>query len=517
MFDIVIRGGRVVDGSGSPWYRGDVGIEGERITAIGKLADVECPTTIDATGKIVCPGFIDTHVHGDLALLADPQHAAAIHQGVTTYINGQDGCGFAPASPETIRYMRDYTAGFTGDYPELECDWSSVDEYLQRFHRHTSVNVAYLIPNGTVRMEAMGLSDSRPTPDQLRIQQRLVREALEQGAVGLSTGLEYIPSLFADTDEIAALCETVAEYDGVYVTHVRANGGTTMSEAVDEVFEIGRKSGCNLHISHFNTGDQMLARVDRRRAEGYDITFDTYPYRAGMTFLAMPALPVSIQQDGPKKTLERLQDSAVRRQVADWWARRQYGSENIMIAHAGAEEHRDLEGMRLTDAAEARGLPVAELICRLLIDSRLQASAVVFQPDRSEADVIACMTHPVQMGSSDGIFTGRFTHPRGWGSFASFVGPYVRDHKAWSLEEAVRHLTDHPARRYRLPDRGLVRRGMVADLVVFDPDRVAPGSTYEAPREPALGVEHVFVAGAHTLADGVHTGVTNGQALRRVV
>jgi N-acyl-D-amino-acid deacylase len=233
MFDLIFTGGKIYDGSGGPWFLGDVGIRGDRIAAIGNLSKAEAARRIDITDRILCPGFIDTHVHGDLAVLADPKHPPAIHQGVTTYVIGQDGCGFAPASPATIDYMRNYTAGFTGRFPELSCDWKSLDEYLKRFDDQVSLNVAYLVPNGTVRMEVMGLETRVPTPKEIAAMQKLVRTGMEQGAVGLSTGLDYIPSKYADRDEIAALCEVIADYDGVYVSHVRAGGGPRWHEALD--------------------------------------------------------------------------------------------------------------------------------------------------------------------------------------------------------------------------------------------------------------------------------------------
>lgn len=516
MFDVILANGKVVDGSGNPWYKADVGLQGERIAAIGNLSAADCKRRVDVDGKVVCPGFIDTHVHGDLALLADPEHHNAIYQGVTTYINGQDGCGFAPASPATIDFMRRYTAGFTGFYPELDYNWSSVDEYLSRFDRRCSLNVAYLIPNGTVRMEVMGLEERPPTRDEIAQMQRLVREGLEQGAVGLSTGLDYIPSLYAETEEISALCEMLTPVDGVYVTHYRSHGGAKTHEAIDEVYAIGRASGCLLHISHFNVpAEEYLPRIDKGRAEGFDITFDTYPYLAGMTFLAMFTLPGWVQVGGVDATLSRLEDPDVRRQINEWLAQPRFAFDKVVFAHIAAEEYRELEGLDMATAAEKTGLPMGDMVCNLLHASKLNVSTVVFMGGRTEDDVAAVMTHPCHMSGSDGIFTGSRTHPRGWGTFARFLGYWVREKKAWTLEEAVRHLTYHPARRYRLPDRGLVKTGMIADLVVFDAEAIADVATYEEPRQLAVGVEHVLVGGQFTLENGRHTGVTNGRGLCR--
>lgn len=516
MFDLILTGGRVVDGSGSPWFLADVGIRGERIEAVGNLANAETKRRLDVADRIVAPGFIDTHVHGDLALLADPTHPPAVHQGVTTYIIGQDGCGMAPASAATIAYMRQYTAGFTGSFPRLDCRWRSLDEYLAHFHRKTSINVAYLVPNGTVRMEAMGLATRPPTGDEIEAMKRLVREAMDQGAVGLSTGLDYIPSKYAAAEEIAELAREVAKRDGVYVSHVRAQGGPKWHEALDELASICQSSGCMGHVSHFNVrAERYLPRIDAMRRLGIDVTFDTYPYLAGMTILAMIVLPDWVQEGGVGATLDRLGDKRVRAAVADFIRGRAFASDNIRLAGIACERFADLEGLTLTEACGRTEMDFGELACELLFESKLAASAVIFDGKRTERDLIACMRHPAQMGSSDGIFTGTMPHPRGHGAFARFLGEYVRKRGAWTVEEAVRHLTHHPARRYRLPDRGLVGRGMVADLVVFDPESFEDRASYASPKELAVGMDHVLVGGQLTLENGKHTGVTNGQALRR--
>lgn len=518
MFEVLLRGGRIVDGSGGPWYRGDVGIEKDRITAIGCLRDAAARVELDVTGRLVCPGFVDTHVHGDLAVLADPQQLHALRQGVTTYIVGQDGCGFAPASPRSGEYMRQYTAGFSGLYPSLPSHWPTVDEYLHAVHRRTAVNVACLIPNGTVRLEAMALQERPPTREELRRMLHLVRTGMEQGAVGLSTGLDYIPSLYADTAEIAELCKAIAPYDGVYVSHVRAHRGTKMAEAIDEVFAIARQAGCAAHISHFNVrAEEHLWRVDSGRAEGLEITFDTYPYLAGMTILAMVALPDWAQAGGVEPTLVRLADPEVRRAIVDWHQTPKHPPDAIFLAGIAAEEDQNLEGLSLKAAAERRGTSVGELVCDLLLASRLAIAVVAFDRRRTDADLVACMRHSCQMGCSDGIYFGSRPHPRGYGAFAKFVGEFVRDKQAWTIEEAIRHLAYHPCRRFRLPHRGLVAVGQVADLVVLDPMRVADRATYEDPKELAVGVEHVLVAGKLALRNEQPTGILNGHGLRRSV
>ena len=312
MFDLLITGGRIVDGSGCPWFHGDVGVRGDRIAALGRLSHAEAALRIDAGGCVVAPGFIDAHVHGDLMLLADPHHEPAIRQGVTTYILGQDGVAMAPAASATLAYMRQYTAGFSGN-PELTERWSNVADYLACFDNRCALNVAYLIPNGNVRMEVMGLTDRPSLPAEREAMGRLVRAGMEQGAVGLSSGLDYIPSRYADTDELVALCKHLAPFDGVYVTHMRRYDPEGVLGSMDEVFRIGREAGVPVHISHFNSrAELVLPKIDAGRTDDIDVTFDLYCYLAGSTILGMAVIPPEIQEGGVAATLARLRDPTIR-------------------------------------------------------------------------------------------------------------------------------------------------------------------------------------------------------------
>src|SRR5262245_35037797 len=312
MFDILLTGGRVIDGTGLPAYRADLGLTGDRITAIGPLTKAEAKTEIDVAGKVVAPGFIDAHVHGDLRLFEDPLHEPAIRQGVTTYVLGQDGVAMAPGSPATVDYMRRYTAGFSGLY-EPSQPWHSLGDYLDRLNRRCALNVACLVPNGNVRMEVMGLETRPPAADELKRMRRLVREAMEQGAVGLSSGLDYIPSRYAETAELSALCEEIAPFGGVYVTHMRRYDPDGVLGSMDEVFRIGQEAGCAVHISHFNSrADLVLPHFDAATQRGLDATYDLYCYLAGSTILGMIALPPWVQEGGIDATMARLKDPAVR-------------------------------------------------------------------------------------------------------------------------------------------------------------------------------------------------------------
>ncbi len=515
MFDLLITGGRVVDGSGLPWFRADVAVQGDRIAAVGTFAHAEARQRIDAAGKVVAPGFIDAHVHGDLMLLADPLHEPAIRQGVTTYLLGQDGVAMAPASPATLDYMRHYTAGFGGN-PPLEQRWASVAEYLACFDRRVALNVAYLIPNGNVRLEVMGLATRPPTGDELRQMGRLVREGMEQGAVGLSSGLDYIPSRYAGTEELIALCREMAPSGGVYVTHMRRYDPEGLLGSMDEVYRIGREAGVAVHISHFNCqAEHGLPKIDAGRADGIDVTYDLYCYLAGSSILGMVALPPEVQEGGVGPTVARLRDPAVRGRLRDWFAAPRVPAEIIRLSYVAAPEYRQHEGQALDRAAAAAGQDVADFVCDLLVASNLAVGCVVPQRHRTQADVTQLIKHPAMMAGSDGIFTGGFPHPRGWGCFARYLGHHVRGDHTWTLEQAVQHLAAHAARRFGLRDRGLLRPGMAADVVVFDPDAIADLATYEDGRRPAVGVEHVLVNGELVLHDGRRTSALPGKALRR--
>ena len=517
-FDLILKGGRVIDGSGAPPFRADVGVLGETVSAVGNLSAATAPTVLDVADHYVTPGFIDAHVHGDLMLLADPVHRAALKQGVTTYIIGQDGCSFAPGSRETIDSMRRYTAGFNGNPAEIPTDWDGIPEYLAKFDRTTTCNVAYLIPNGNVRIEVMGHEDRPATDEEIRAMQRLVRVAMEAGAVGLSTGLDYIPSNYADAREIAALCEAIVPDDGVYVTHMRAYGKRA-AVGMEEVYEICRRSGVACHVSHYNgPADLLLPLVDRGLAMGIDLTYDTYPYLAGSTILGMVALPGWVQAGGVDETLERLGDPAVQGRLrAEWFGGElPYPLDQMHLAAVAHPDWRWAEGKTVALAAEEAKQSRGDFVVDILRASGMAVGVVAFRSgDRTDEDVRAILRHPAHMAGSDGIFCGGHPHPRGWGAFARYLGRHTRELGDYTWAEAVTHLSGHAARRYRLTDRGMVRPGFAADLAIFDPAEIADRSTYADGRREAVGMAHVLVNGQLVLKDGEPTGVTPGRALRR--
>jgi N-acyl-D-amino-acid deacylase len=515
VFDVLITGGRVIDGTGLPAYHTDVAVEAGRVAAVGRLAGAEARTRLDAAGKVVAPGFVDAHVHGDLCLLDDPLHEPAIRQGVTTYVLGQDGVAMAPGSPATVAYMRRYTAGFSGVH-EAPTRWSSVAEFLDTFDRRCALNVACLVPNGNVRMEALGLETRPPHPDELRHMRRLVREAMEQGAVGLSSGLDYIPSRYAETAELAELCEEIAPFGGVYVTHMRRYDPAGVLGSLDEVFTIGERAGCAVHVSHFNSrADLVLPAFDAAARRGLDATYDLYCYLAGSSILGMAALPAWVQEGGPEPTLARLRDPEVRARLRGETGLPRVPREMIRLSYVAAPEYRSFEGSTLAEAAKQAGRDVSDLVCDLLLASDLAVGCVFPHRERGEEDVRALTRHPAMMAGSDGIYAGSRPHPRGCGCFARYLGPYVREAGVWTLEQAVQHLSAHAARRFGLKDRGLLREGFAADVVVFDPATVGDRSTFDDGRALAVGVEHVLVNGELVLQAGKRTPALPGRALRR--
>ncbi|HEY1190282.1 MAG TPA: D-aminoacylase [Gemmata sp.] len=516
MLDYLIRNGRVVDGSGLPWFTADVGITGDRITAVGRLGNASAKHTLDAKGKVVCPGFVDAHVHGDLPLLADPLHEQGVRQGVTTHVIGQDGVAFAPASPDTMAYMRRYTAGFNGNFPTPGRDWRSVLKFLAQFNEQSSINACTLIPNGNVRMEVMGLDPRRPHPAELAKMQAIVREGMEQGAVGLSSGLDYVPSIYADEDELTALCEAIAPYGGVYVTHMRGYNPAKAPTALQEVFNIGKRAGCAVHVSHFNClADQTVPLLDAARANGVDVTFDLYCYLYGSTIVAMLTLPPETLEGGVEAAVERLKQPVVRKKLEAAFANPRFPIETICLASLSSDQYRHLEGKTLPEAARTCGQSVLDFTCDLLIATDLAAGCVIRHfAERQEGDILKLMRHPLMMAGSDGIYVGGKPHPRGTGCFARYLGHHVRNGD-WTLEEAVMKCSHHAARRFGLKDRGLIREGLAADVVVFDPDRIADRSTYADGRALAVGVEHVFVNGVPVLLGGARTPARPGRGLKR--
>jgi N-acyl-D-amino-acid deacylase len=527
MFDVVIRGGMVLDGTGAPAFRADVGVSGDRIAAVGPLPGAGAMTEIDATGRYVLPGFIDAHVHADAAVFEPAVQLAALRQGVTTLLLGQDGLSFAPAGPATIGYVTRYFAPVNGTHPALGGGPVSVAGLLAGYDRRVPVNTAYLIPHGTIRYEVMGPARRAPSDDELAAMLAMVERGLADGAAGLSTGLEYAPGSYAAEAELAALCAPVAWAGLPYVTHMRGYSASA-ARAMAEVVEIARRSGAAAHVSHYHgQAEQLITLVDEARGDGTDLTFDSYPYVRASTTLAMVTLPGWLPDADFDATLSALADPAMARRLdEEWSARRGDLWPRITLSHVPAAGLRWAEGMGLPEAARQAGREPAAFCRDVLLATRLEAGCVLGFPPQvtgeaedpgaaAERSMRALLRHPAQMAGSDGIYIGGHPHPRGWGAFARLLGRHVRDLGDWTWEQAAVHLAGHPARRFRLTDRGLLRQGQGADIVVVDPAAVADQATYQNPRELALGVDHVLVNGVVVLSGGGLTrAAPPGRALR---
>jgi N-acyl-D-amino-acid deacylase len=518
MFDVLLFGGWVVDGSGAPPWRADVAVTGNRIAAVGRLGAAESKLKLDVSGKYVFPGFVDTHVHADLLFKHRHVQEAALRQGVTTLIVGQDGLSCAPAPPATAAYASEYFAAVNGvPGPGPTPGYASIAEALKDADRTSGVNIAWLVPAGTVRHQIVGDDNRMPTSDELHAMKSLVAKAIEDGAVGLSTGLDYLPGRYADAAEISALCGPVAEAGAVYVSHMRGYDVDAW-RGVAELREIAERAGVAVHISHYFGPATMLRRlICDARASGVDVTFDSYPYLRGATILAMAALPADVQQGGTQQTLTRLADRNVRRELNQRWfpSVADRLSDNT-LSFVAAESLSWAEGMSLADAAARAGSELGDFVCDLLLRSRLAVGCVRGQrPTNGDEDVRDLLKHEGHMGGSDGIFVGSAPHPRAWGTFARYLGRHVRELGDWTWGEAALHLAGHPARRFGLHDRGHVRRGAVADLAVVDPDVVIDQATFDDPRRPAAGISEVLVAGTLALHDGELTGATPGCGIPR--
>ncbi|GLF94364.1 N-acyl-D-amino-acid deacylase family protein [Streptomyces yaizuensis] len=531
--DLVIRDARVIDGGGGASYRADVGLDGGRIAAIRREGDPALPgaRTLDASGLALSPGFIDMHAHSDLALLRDPAHEAKAAQGVTLEVLGQDGLSYAPVDDRTLEGVRRAINGWNGGGPgddSVDFDWRTVGEYLDRLDRGIAVNAAYLIPQGTVRMYAVGWDDRPATDTELTRMKQLVAEGLEQGAVGMSSGLTYTPGMYAKDAELTELCRVVAAYDGYYCPHHRSYGAGAL-EAYEEMVRLTRDAGCALHLAHatmnfgVNKGraGDLLTLLDGALADGADISLDTYPYTPGSTTL-VAVLPSWAAEGGPDALLARLADDTtaerIRHHLEEIGSDGCHGVamewETIEISGVSEPSLAGYVGKTIEQSARERGESPWTTARRLLIEDRL--GSTILQHVGHEENVRQIMRHRVHTGGSDGILQGAKPHPRAYGTFPHYLGRYARELGILSLEETVAHLTSRPAARLRLPDRGLVREGYRADLVLFDPETVAAGSTFEAPRTLPTGIPHVLIDGRFVIEDGVRTDVLAGRSVRRV-
>ena len=527
MFDLVLRNGTVFDGTGADGIRADVGIAGEYLREVGSLADAPAHRVLDCTGLYVTPGFIDMHTHSDLDLLVEPQASAKIRMGVTLELLGQDGISVAPIKAEHIPQVKTQLAGLLGDHA-LEWRWRRVGEYLRLLHRRTAVNVAYLVPHGALRWWVMGF-DARPaTPAERDAMCGLLRESIQEGAVGTSTGLIYPPCVYADWTELVALATTTARAGGFWVVHIR-NEADRCLESLREMLDLGRTSGCPIHISHFKVigrdnfskAEEQVALIEQAIRAGLEVTVDQYPYTAGCTVLGA-CLPPWAHGGGPSETLGRLTDPAERarmREEMEGPSRGTWSStvgtatyDGIVIATVVTAANQDAVGKSVAQWARLRGKEPADALFDLLLDEGLKVTMIVHS--QSEAVVERYLRLPFQTFSTDGI-RGTKPHPRLHGTFPRALGRYVRERGCTSWADAIRRMTGAPARRLRLTDQGLIRAGGRASIVAFDPERIIDRATYEDPIRDPEGIRYVLVNGQIALEGGVETKVLAGRVCSR--
>ncbi|MCS0789831.1 D-aminoacylase [Cytobacillus firmus] len=525
MFDLIIKNGRIYDGTENPWTKSDIGIKDGIISKIGDLKNESAKRVIDAEKMAVTPGFIDTHVHSDLLCTKPEIHKIKVLQGVTTELFGQDGISVAPVSEQTKPLWQKQLKGLNGDIGDWP--WNTIEEYLE-FLDNSKIagNATYLVPHGAVRTLVMGFDGRRATEEEMEKMRDLVEEGMKQGAVGLSSGLVYPPNVFSCKEELIEICKGAAKYDGCFVVHIRNESNKSL-EALDEVIDVARQSGVRLHVSHFKVAgknnrskyEQALVRMDEARSEGIEVTFDQYPYTAGSTvFHAI--LPPWMHSGGTAELLEKLKEPSVQARIKDdlkhnsdyenWVLN--CGWENITLTSVSTEKNRWVEGKNMLEIANFLVVEPADAAFKLLLEESAGITMLVHWGD--EEVITGGIQHPLQIVGSDGIFGGK-PHPRLYGTYPRVLGHFVRDNNALTLEQAIRKMTGAPAQLLRLKKRGLLKEGFAADIVIFDPLTIRDNATYEDPLQEPTGINYVIVNGQLAAENGKYLGVTAGQVLRR--
>jgi N-acyl-D-aspartate/D-glutamate deacylase len=528
-FDVVIRGGIVYDGTGSPGRRADLGLRGDRIAAVGDLASLPAGSVIDASGLAVAPGFINMLSWSTESLLVDGRSQGELREGVTTQIFGE-GSSMGPMTPEMKRRAIDQM----GDL-KYSITWTSLSEYLQHLEEQgVSQNVASFIGATTVREHVIGLEDKPPTPAQLEEMRELVRQEMKAGALGIGSSLIYAPAFYASTDELVELCKVAAQYRGKYISHMRSEGNRLL-EAVDELIRISREANIPAEIYHLKAAgqanwpkmDRVIAKIEAARKEGLKITADMYTYTAGATGLDA-SMPPWVLDGGYEAAYKRLADPDTRKKIAaairtpsdDWenLYRAAGSADRVLLVEFKSDALKPLTGKTLAEAAKLRAEDPVDTIMNLVLEDRSRVGTVYFMI--SEANIQKQIVFPWVSFGSDAAsmapelpFTKSSTHPRAYGNFARVLGKYVRDDHVLTLPDAIRKLSGLPASNLELDRRGFLKEGMFADVVVFDPATIADRATFENPHQYAIGVRHVFVNGTQVIRNGEHTGAKPGRAL----
>ena len=529
-YDVVIRNGRIVDGSGSPWYSGDIGIRQGRIARIGNLTGASAKRTIDARGMVVAPGFIDMLGQSELTILVNPHLPSKIYQGITTEITGEGG-SVAPVNDAILQADRvDY------EHYGIHPDWRTFREYFARLEKQgMGINLASYVGATQVRRMVLGDDDRAPNADELARMKALVRQAMQEGAVGLSTSLQYAPAPYASTEELIALAAEAARFGGIYATHMRSEGDAIVP-ALEEAIRIGREAHIPVEIWHLKTAGKanwgrmpdVVARIQQARDSGVDITADTYAYPAGSnTFSAI--IPPWAHDGGDAKLIERLKDPAMRARIrremesrtGNWdneW-QEVTGPESILVGAVQNPKLLPVQGKTIAQISKLWGKDPIDTVFDLLIEDQAFTQVAIFM--MSEPDITLALEQPwvsvcndSQGTAPDGLLGKEHPHPRAYGTFPRILSKYVREEKKLTLPDAIRKFTALPAQRMRLADRGVLKEGMWADVVVFDPETIHDRATFENPNQLSEGMRFVLVNGVPVIEEGKMTNALPGKALR---
>jgi dihydroorotase/N-acyl-D-amino-acid deacylase len=529
-YELLIKNGTIVDGSGAPRFKADLAIKGDRIVRIGDLSGATATRVIDANGLVVAPGFIDLLGQSESYLLIDPRAMSKVMQGVTTEITGE-GESIAPINERQIKEQEGFLRRFN-----LSIDWSTLDEYFKRLEKQGSgVNVGTFVGATQVREFAIGYEDRDPSQPELVQMKELVAQAMRHGALGLSSSLQYVPARFAKTSELIELAKVARYYGGIYATHQRSEANT-IDASLDEVFEIAQKAGIRVEIWHLKTAykknwgrmPHVLERIKQARAGGIDVSADIYPYIAGSTSLTA-SLPPWALEGGVEKMLSRLRDPATRQRLkkeiseeSNTWENIYLGSggpEGVLVSSVVNRELEPMQGKRISEIAKLQKKDPLDALFDFILADEGQTGAIYFM--MSEADMRAAMQSPfvafcTDSGAraTDGPLAGSKSHPRGWGTYPRILGRYVREEKLLSLESAINKMTGAPAARVNLRDRGLLREGMFADITIFNPATVIDRATFESPNQYPVGIDYVLVNGQLSVDKGQRTPALAGRVLR---
>ena len=527
MYDLLIKNAKIVDGTRSPWYMADLAVKDGKIALIGRALNVSAAGTVDAEGKILAPGFIDIHSHSDFSILGHKLSESRILQGITTELGGDCGLSPMPVNPEKAELLKQYVSFLCND---VDFDWTDAKGFLDKVEANgTSVNFATMAGHGSIRLAVMGFSEKDPTPDELEQMRKLTSECMKQGCYGLSTGLIYSPGCFSKSGEIIELAKVVASYGGFYESHMRDEGDNIL-DSVEDTIEVGEKAGLPAQIVHHKVRGRKnwkykshatVARVARAREQGIDVTVDQYPYCASATTLTS-SLPVwTLEGGGIGAMLTRLKDPETRKKIK--FEMRQHAERDqtqwsdVFISSVPGEKNAWVKGKNIEEIARKLSKDPIDAIIDLLIEEKGNVSEIAF--GMCEEDVMYIMKQPFVMTGSDGsgipLNTKDVPHPRNFGAFPRVISEYCRDRQLFSLETAINKMTGMPAARIGLTDRGVIKAGMWADLVLFDFDKIKDTPSYTKPAVACEGILRVYVNGVLTAKDGVHTGAAAGKVLRK--